>query len=82
MVLMEPKAGETFTAPADETERFLYAVSLLHCLPVGLSEQPSVGTGTVIRPVTVAELAAAAGFERVTVVPVEHRFHRLYHLEP
>src|SRR2546422_522336 len=26
MVLMEPKAGEAFTAPADETERFLYAV--------------------------------------------------------
>lgn len=80
LLLMEPKAAEAFTAPADETERFLYAVSLLHCLPVGLSEQPSIGTGTVMRPDTVRRYASAAGFTDVKLVPVEHRFHRLYHL--
>jgi 2-polyprenyl-3-methyl-5-hydroxy-6-metoxy-1,4-benzoquinol methylase len=81
MLLLEPKAAETFTAPADETERFLYAVSLLHCLPVGLSDQPSAATGTVLRPSVVRAHATAAGFGRVTVVPIDHRFHRLYHLE-
>lgn len=80
LLLMEPKAAEAFTAPAGETERFLYAVSLLHCLPVGLSTRPSIATGTVIRPATVRQYARDAGFARVDIVAVEHRFHRLYHL--
>jgi 2-polyprenyl-3-methyl-5-hydroxy-6-metoxy-1,4-benzoquinol methylase len=82
MLLIEPRAAETFTAPADEIERFLYAVSLLHCLPVGLSSPPSCGTGTVIRPATVRAHAAAAGFRAVDILPVDHRFHRAFHLTP
>jgi 2-polyprenyl-3-methyl-5-hydroxy-6-metoxy-1,4-benzoquinol methylase len=81
VLLLEPKAAERFTAPASETERFLYAVSLLHCLPVGLSEQPSAACGAVLRPEAVRAWAAEAGFDRCRVVPVEHRFHRLYRLE-
>jgi len=81
LLLMEPKASDAFTAPADETERFLYAVSLLHCLPVGLADAPSLGTGTVIRPATVRRYAREAGFAGAEVLPVEHRFHRLYHLQ-
>jgi hypothetical protein len=60
----------------------MYACSVLHCLPVGLAEQPSVATGTVMRPATVRTYAAEAGFARVTELPVEHRFHRLYRLHP
>jgi 2-polyprenyl-3-methyl-5-hydroxy-6-metoxy-1,4-benzoquinol methylase len=80
VLLMEPNVAERFTAPAGETERFFYAVSLLHCLPVGLAEAPSAATGTVIRPDTVREYATAAGFTTVDVLPVAHRFHRLYRL--
>lgn len=80
VLLMEPNVGERFTAPASETERFQYAVSLLHCLPVGMAEQPSAATGTVMRPGTVRAYACEAGFARVRVLPVRHTFHRLYQL--
>jgi len=80
VLLMEPKAADTFTAPADEVERFFYAVSLLHCLPVGSSETPSAQTGTVMRPDTMRAYAAAAGFAETRILPYEHRFHRFYRL--
>ena len=80
VLLMEPRAAERAAAPADEIERFLYAVSVLHCLPVGRSEQPSAATGTVLRPAAVQALAREAGFDRAVPLPVEHRFHRLYRL--
>lgn len=79
VLLMEPNVGERFTAPAPDAERFQYAVSVLHCLPVGMSEQPSAATGTVMRPDTVRAYAAEAGL-RVRVLPVRHAFHRLYRL--
>jgi 2-polyprenyl-3-methyl-5-hydroxy-6-metoxy-1,4-benzoquinol methylase len=80
VLVMEPNVAERFTAPAGDTERFLYAVSLLHCLPVGMSEQPSAATGTALRPDTLRAYGVAAGFADVEIVPVEHRFHRLYRL--
>jgi 2-polyprenyl-3-methyl-5-hydroxy-6-metoxy-1,4-benzoquinol methylase len=81
LLLMEPRAGERFTAPATEIERFVYTISVLHCLPLGLAEQPSAGTGAVLRPDTVRRYAAAAGFTRTQVLDVDHRFHRLYRLD-
>jgi 2-polyprenyl-3-methyl-5-hydroxy-6-metoxy-1,4-benzoquinol methylase len=81
VLLMEPNAADAFAAPASETERFFYAVSLLHCLPVGLSETPSAATGTVMRPDTVRAYAAQAGFRRVEIVPIRNRFYRLYRLQ-
>jgi len=80
VLLMEPNVATRFTAPANETERFFYAISVLHCLPVGLSEQPSAGTGTVLRPGQVLEYARSAGFTEARILPVEYRFHRLYRL--
>jgi 2-polyprenyl-3-methyl-5-hydroxy-6-metoxy-1,4-benzoquinol methylase len=81
VLLMEPNASEEFVLPASEIERYLYAISLLHCLPVGLSEQPSVGTGTMIVPSTIRAYATQAGFIDIRVLPTEHRFYRLYHLK-
>jgi 2-polyprenyl-3-methyl-5-hydroxy-6-metoxy-1,4-benzoquinol methylase len=78
VLLMEPNAAEGFTAPADDTERFLYAISVLHCLPVGLSEQPSMATGTMMRPRTTRAYATEAGFLKITTQAVDHRFYRLY----
>ncbi len=79
VLLMEPGVGERFTAPAPDPERFQYAVSVLHCLPVGMAEQPSAATGTVMRPETVRSYAAQAGFA-AEVIAVGHPFHRLYRL--
>jgi 2-polyprenyl-3-methyl-5-hydroxy-6-metoxy-1,4-benzoquinol methylase len=80
LLLMEPRVREEFQPGADETERFFHTVSVLHCLPVGLSSSPSVGTGTMIRPSLVRAYAGEAGFADVRIVQVAHRFHRLYRL--
>ncbi len=81
VLLMEPRVGERFVAPTTDIERFHFAVSVLHCLPVGLYDQPSAGTGTVMRPATVSEYAEQAGLT-MRVLDVEHPFHRLYRLQP
>jgi 2-polyprenyl-3-methyl-5-hydroxy-6-metoxy-1,4-benzoquinol methylase len=80
VLVMDERAGEAFTAPGDELERFLYAASVLHCLPVGMSEQPSAATGTVMRPDTLRRYAEQAGFAAVEVLPIEHDFFRFYRL--
>ncbi len=80
VLVLDARVAERFAAPADEIERFQYATSVLHCLPACLSQQPSAGTGTVLRPETVRKLAAEAGFAAVTQLPIDDRFHRLYRL--
>jgi hypothetical protein len=46
-----------------------------------MSESPSAAIGTAIRE-TVRELARAAGFARVEVLPADARFFRVYRLSP
>lgn len=83
LIVADEKVGESFTAPGDLVERFMYGVSFLVCLPSGLSEQPSAGTGTVMRPDTLRRYAAEAGFNRVEILDqVEHDFLRFYRLAP
>ncbi|SFP69943.1 Methyltransferase domain-containing protein [Geodermatophilus dictyosporus] len=79
LVVDEPVA-ERFTAPGDGVERLMYGYSLTCCLPDGLSTRPSAGTGTVMRPGTLAGYARAAGFAGVDVLPVEHDVFRFYRL--
>jgi SAM-dependent methyltransferase len=83
VVVMDEAVAEEFTAPGDDLERFMYAVSLFICLPDGLSSTPSAGTGTVLRPATLRRYAQEAGFAGVDVLPVEDfglfRFYRLRH---
>jgi len=55
---------------------------VLHCLAVGMLDEDSAGTGTVIRPDTVRAYAAEAGFGRTDVLPIEHDFWRFYRLVP
>ena len=52
VLVSEPKSGERFLDAASnvEVERSHFAISVLHCLPVGMAEQPSAGTGTMMRP--------------------------------
>ncbi|GAA1766873.1 class I SAM-dependent methyltransferase [Luedemannella helvata] len=80
VLVMDARVAPAFVAPADEVERFQYATSLLHCLPACLAAEDSAGTGTVMRPDQVRGFARAAGFADAQVLPVQERFHRLYHL--
>ncbi|MEV8635120.1 class I SAM-dependent methyltransferase [Streptosporangium sp. NPDC051023] len=82
-IVMDEAAADSFTAPADETERLLYGFSLLICLPDGLSHRPSAGTGTVMRPATLRRYALEAGFRDVEVLPIrDFGFWRFYRLLP
>jgi SAM-dependent methyltransferase len=83
VVVMDERAGESFQAPADDVERFLYGFSLTVCLPDGMSHQPSVGTGTVMRPQTFRGYALDAGFREVEVLEaLDHPFFQFYRLHP
>jgi 2-polyprenyl-3-methyl-5-hydroxy-6-metoxy-1,4-benzoquinol methylase len=81
LVVADERVADEFTAPGDEMERFMYAASVLHCLPVGMVEPGSAATGTVIRSSIVRDYARQAGFARAEVLPVEHPQFRLYLLE-
>jgi ubiquinone/menaquinone biosynthesis C-methylase UbiE len=82
VLVMDEKVAERFTAPGDEIERLMYGYSVFVCLPNGLAEFPSAGTGTVMRPDTVRRYAADAGFASTTVLPIEHDVFRFYRLDP
>lgn len=82
VLVVDENVAESFTAPGDDVERLMYGWSILHCLPAGMADQPSTGTGTVMRPDTVRRYAADAGFSKVEIVPIEHLFFRFYRLTP
>lgn len=77
---MDENVAETFTAPGDEVEQFMYGWSITCCLADGLSQPGSVGTGTVMRPDTLRRCATEAGFSGVDVLPVQDDFFRFYRL--
>jgi 2-polyprenyl-3-methyl-5-hydroxy-6-metoxy-1,4-benzoquinol methylase len=81
-LIVDENVAETFTAPGDALERVMYGYSVLFCLPNGLADPPSVGTGTVMRPATLRRYALDAGFRNATVLPLEHEVFRLYRLDP
>ena len=76
--IMDERVAERFSAPGDEVERLFYGFSTLCCLPAGMADQPSAGTGTVMRPDTFRRYALEAGFRDVEVLPVEHDQFRFY----
>jgi 2-polyprenyl-3-methyl-5-hydroxy-6-metoxy-1,4-benzoquinol methylase len=81
LLVADERVAEEFTAPGDEVERVMYGFSVFHCLAVGLDEQPSAATGTVMRPDTLRGYAEEAGFTRFEVLPIENDFWRFYRLE-
>lgn len=80
VLIGDERVAETFIAPGDPIERLMYAASVLHCLPVGLSEEPSAATGTVMRPDVLRRYAEEAGFREVEVLPIENDVWRFYRL--
>ncbi|WP_037365045.1 class I SAM-dependent methyltransferase [Nakamurella lactea] len=81
VIVMDERVGDRFTAPGDPLERFFYGASVLHCLPVGMAEQPSAATGTVMRPDTLRRYAREAGFTDISELDIEHPMFRFYRLQ-
>ena len=82
VIVADERVAESFTAPGDDVERLMFGYSVLHCLPVGMADAPSVGTGTAMRPDTLTSYALDAGFTDVEVLPIENDFWRFYRLNP
>ena len=80
VLVVDEAVAEEFTAPGDQIDRLMYGYSLLCCLPDGRSQQPSVGTGTVMRPDVLRSYARDAGFADVEVLPIDGGFFRYYRL--
>ncbi|MCC7446381.1 MAG: class I SAM-dependent methyltransferase [Anaerolineae bacterium] len=80
VLIADERVGDTFTAKGNDVEWMMYGWSVLHCLPVGMAEQPSAGTGTVMRADTLTQYATEAGFSRVEVLPIDNFFFRFYRL--
>lgn len=82
VMVMDERTLDAFQPCSDTWEQILYGFSVLHCLPVGMLEQPSAATGTVMRPSTLEQYAQEAGFSRVEILPIDHFFFRFYRLYP
>jgi ubiquinone/menaquinone biosynthesis C-methylase UbiE len=82
LVVADERVADDFTAPGDFNERFMYAWSVLHCLPATMAESPTHATGTVMRAPIVQSYAAEAGYERCEVLDVDNPFWRFYRLVP
>jgi 2-polyprenyl-3-methyl-5-hydroxy-6-metoxy-1,4-benzoquinol methylase len=80
VLVVDERVRDQFTPDGDELERFLYGFSVLHCLPSGLAEHPSAGTGTVMRPSTLRRFAQEAGFRDIEILPLENFFFSFYRL--
>jgi hypothetical protein len=82
LLVADERVADDFTAPGDFNERFMYAWSVLHCLPATMAENPSHATGTVMRASTVAAYARDAGYSGCEVLDVDNPFWRFYRLVP
>ena len=78
MLVVDERTKETFSGEPDELEAYFYGWSVFDCLPSGMFEQPSAGTGTAMRPDTLQRYASEAGFAGFEVLPIEHDTFRLY----
>jgi SAM-dependent methyltransferase len=82
VLIVDERVGDTFTAGGNDVEWMMYGWSILHCLPVGMTDEDAAGTGTVMRTDTLKGYAAQAGFSKVDILPIEHFFFRFYRLTP
>ena len=80
VLIVDERVPDAFAPNGDEIERYMYGFSVLHCLPVGMVEQPSAETGTVMRRSTFRGYAEEAGFAHVDELSIENPFYRFYRL--
>ena len=76
------RVGKNYRLRGNDVEQLMYGFSIFHCLPVGMADNPSVGTGTVMRPDTLRGYARAAGFADIEILPLENFFFNFYRLVP
>jgi hypothetical protein len=81
VLIADERVHEHFT-PHNTDERLFYGWSVLFCLPTGMAETPSAGTGAVMRPDTLQRYAVEAGFRDVEVLTIGHDLWRFYRLHP
>lgn len=81
LIVADERTEDSFVAPAGETERVFYAYSVLCCLPSAMDDPTSAATGTVMRRTTFERYANEAGFDVVSVLPIDHDFLRFYRLD-
>ena len=82
VVVVDERAEEEFAPGGTEIERLLATSSVLHCLPVGRSQQGSASTGALFRPSLMREYSARAGYSSVEVAPVTHDLFRFFVVRP
>ncbi len=78
VVVADERTAERFSVDAGQRERLLYGFSVTHCLPVGMVGDGAVGTGTVMRPDTVARYSRDARFSSCEIVPIDSDDLRFY----
>ena len=81
LIVADERTEDAFTAPASETERLFYVYSVLCCLPSAMDDHTSAATGTMMRRTTFETYAKEAGFDGVSILPIEHDFLRFYRLD-
>lgn len=82
VLIVDERVGDRFTAQGNDVEWMMYGWSILHCLPVGMTNSSNGGTGTVMRTDTLRKYAEDAGFHSLEVLPIDNFFFRFYHLHP
>jgi ubiquinone/menaquinone biosynthesis C-methylase UbiE len=80
VLIADERVGDSFTPTGNDVEWMMYGWSVLHCLPVGMDDEHSAATGTVMRTDTLRQYAQAAGFRDVEVLPIDNFFFRVYRL--
>jgi 2-polyprenyl-3-methyl-5-hydroxy-6-metoxy-1,4-benzoquinol methylase len=80
VLVVDERVGESFSTTKNDVDWMMYGWSILHCLPVGMADKPSVETGTVMRPDTLRAYAREAGFNDVEILPIDNYFFRFYRL--
>jgi SAM-dependent methyltransferase len=78
VLIGDERVADEFALPAGPVERFYYAISVLHCLPVGMVGEGAAGTGTVMRAGTVERYARDAGFAGVERLGIDNDFWQFY----
>jgi hypothetical protein len=79
VIIADERVAYLFNAP-NKDERLFYSWSVLFCLPTGMADQPSMGTGAVMRFDTLRRYASEAGFRDIEVLPIKNDFWRFYRL--
>lgn len=78
VLIADERVADAFTAPGGSIERLFYGASVLFCLPTGMADGDSAGTGAVFRSSTLRAYAAEAGYTNVDVVPIDSPLWRFY----